>query len=246
MNKNIRCLIVDDEPIGRAIIEEYVRETPFLELVASCKNSLQAIEKLQNMQVDLLLTDISMPGIDGFMLVRSLISPPVIIFITAHENYALESYDLDVADYLLKPVTRERFLKAVNKARKQLDLRNIQNISTPKQSEDDYIFVNSDKKLLRILIEDIVYIEALRDYVRIHTRDNKSLVIKSSMKAMVEKLPAKKFFRIHSSQLVNLNHMKAIFGNSMEMITGGTLPISRDRKVELLKFLHIHDQEKGS
>lgn len=239
MNRKITCLIVDDEPTAREIIEDHVKDTPFLELVASCADPFEAMEILQSTPVDLLFSDIQMPKVNGLEMVRSLPSPPAIIFITAHGEFAVDSYELNIADYLLKPVTYERFLKAVNKAKKWIELQNLKPASdiTPHQ---EFIFVKADNKIIKILFKDIRYIEAAQNYVKIHLTNNTFVFTLYKMNAIEKILPSKKFFRIHNSYIVNIEVMKAIMGNSMELINGGgEIPIARDRKEELLAFLNI-------
>lgn len=242
MDRKITCLIVDDEPIARSIIEDHIKNTPFLELVASCAEPFEAMTILQDETIDLLFSDIQMPKVNGLEMVRSLPSPPAIIFITAHDQFAVESYELNITDYLLKPVTYERFLKAVNKAKLQVNTQHDYRQDLQKE-EPDHFFIKQDKRLVKILFKKILYIEASKDFVFIHTSDGDKLMINARMKEIAKELPLKKFFRIHHSYLVNIEAMKAIQGNIME-ITGGELPIARDRKEELLDFLHLNQKRK--
>lgn len=237
----ITCLIVDDEPIGREIIENYVKDINFIKLVAVCEDAFEALEILETNQIDLLLTDIQMPKINGLEFVSSLPSPPVVIFITAHDNFAVNSYDLGATDYLIKPVSFERFLKAINKARVQIEAIKKGSVSTLNTSED-YIFIKANKKLNKVLFSSILYVESLGDYVKIFTSEV-VLVNYSSMKAIEEKLPLNQFVRIHNSYLVSTHAVKAVMGYTLELITGETLPISKSRRDELFEALQINNSE---
>lgn len=239
MNQKLNCLVVDDEPWGRQVIERFISRTPFLELAASCEDAMDALDMLQNTSIDLLFSDIQMPGLTGLAMVRSLPSPPTVIFITAHDKFAAESYELNVIDYLVKPVEYERFLKAVNKAREWTDVRNAKAASSV-HAPQEAVYVKADAKIVKVLFKEILYIEGAENYVKIHLIDGKPVLTNSSMKAIIEKLPANRFFRIHNSYIVNMEAAKAIMGNTLEMIGGGAIPIARNRKEDLLTFLDIH------
>ena len=235
----IRCLIVDDEPIGREILENFVKKINFLELVAVCEDAFEALEILESHPVDLLLSDIQMPEINGLEFVRSLPSPPVIIFITAHDSYAVNSFELGVADYLLKPVSFERFLKAINKARIQID--NQRHPSALNNNENpEYFFVKANNKLNKILYGEIHYIESIGDYIKIFTSEV-PLVTYISMKTIENKMPPDKFVRIHNRFMVSINAVKAVEGNTLELLNGISLPIAKNRKEALFVALQIKD-----
>jgi DNA-binding LytR/AlgR family response regulator len=242
MNDIIRCLIVDDEPIGREIIETFVKQLNYLKVTAVCEDAFEALDILQNKEIDLLITDIQMPKINGMEFVRSLPLPPVIIFITAHDQFAVNSYDLGVADYLLKPVSFERFLKAVNKASRQIDLHKRKNVASPdsENKATEYIFIKANNKLNKIQYKDIFYIESIKDYIKIFTAEG-TFVTYSSMKAIEEKLPSARFARIHNSYLVQVNVVKAVMGNTVELTGGVSLPISRSHKDKLFIALKINN-----
>ncbi len=239
MSGKIKCLIVDDEPIGREIIENFVKELNYLELVATCEDAFEALEILQKTPIDLLITDIQMPKINGLELVRSLPLPPVIIFITAHDKFAVNSFELGVTDYLLKPVSFDRFLKAVSKAKLQIDLNKGAASPNSENKTTEYIFIKANNKLNKIQYKEILYIESIKDYIKIFTNES-HLVAYSSMKAIEEKLPSALFIRIHNSFLVQINAVKAIMGNTIEVINGVSLPISKSRKDELFAALQIN------
>ena len=235
----IKCLIIDDEPIGREITENFAKHIHFLEVVAVCEDALEAMDILENTQIDLLLTDIQMPKINGLELVSSLPSPPIIIFITAHDKFAINSFELGVADYLLKPVAFDRFLKAINKAKLEIEIRKGASLNPNKSSE--HIFIKANNKLNKINYSDILYIESLKDYIKIFTAEE-VLITYSSMKAIEEKLPPMQFVRIHNSYLVSIKAVKAVMGNTVELTNEVSLPISKSRKDELFAALDINNQ----
>ncbi|MEV4883668.1 two component transcriptional regulator, LytTR family [Chitinophaga ginsengisegetis] len=232
----IKCLIVDDEPIGREIIEGFVEKIPGFELLASCEDAFEALEILQREPVDLLFSDIQMPKVNGLELVRSLPNPPAIIFITAYDNFAVDSYELNITDYLLKPVSYERFLKAVNKA--VVQIKSKQEIKLNAATENPFIFLKAEGKLNKILLSEILYIESIKDYIKIHTLRN-TLLVYSSMKAIEAKLPVDKFYRIHQSYIVSLDHIKSLMGNVVELNTGLSLPVAKSQKSALYRILNI-------
>lgn len=233
----IKCVILDDEPIAGEIIESFVKNISFLELVAVCEDPFKALEVLENNHIDLLISDIQMPGMDGLELVHSLPSPPLIIFITAHENFAINSFELGVVDYLLKPVLFDRFLKAINKARLQIIMQNSE-ASNSKNKSSDYIFIKVNEKLVKIKLIDIQYVKGSRDFVKIYTSKTCHFLTYSTMKAIQEKLPANDFIRIHNSYIVQINAIKFLTGNSIELAAGTLLPVSKSHKDELLFALN--------
>lgn len=236
----IKCIIVDDEPIAREIIEGYVRNINFLELVAVCEDSLVALEILENSYIDLLISDIKMPAINGLELVRSLSSPPLIIFITAYESFAMEGFDLGVVDYLLKPVPFDRFLRAVNKARLQIAMRKSET-SISENKISDYIFIRFNNRLNKLNYNDILYIEAFEDFLKIHTTDNHFLAY-STLKKIQEKLPENYFVRIHNSYLVAIHAIESLTANEVKLVDKTILPISKSYKDQLLKVLNINNR----
>lgn len=234
----LKCLIVDDEPIGREILENFVKEIDSLEVIAVCEDAFEALKILESNQVDLLISDIQMPKVNGLELVRSLPSPPVIIFVTAHDQFAVNSFELGVADYLLKPVSFDRFLKAINKAKQQIEMH--RNVLIHSNAEMvDYIFIKANNKLNKIGYEKILYIESLRDYVKVFTTTNEILITYSSMKSIEEKLPLNQFVRIHISYLISINSVKAVNGNMVELINGKSLPVSKGYKKGFFTALQI-------
>lgn len=221
----LRCIAVDDEPLALDLLEDNISKVPYLQLVARCSNAMEAMKILQQQSVDLIFLDIQMPGLTGLQFIQSLANKPMIILITAYEKFALEGFNLDVVDYLVKPVSLERFVKACNKAFElhQLKSRSRENSN---HAEPDYFFVNVDYSLLKINFADIIYVEGLKDYVKIHLRNaSKAIITRISMKALEEQLPLTRFIRIHKSFIVSVNAITAVRKNSV-FIGDMELPVS--------------------
>jgi two-component system, LytTR family, response regulator len=228
----MKCIAVDDEPLALALLEDNIRQIPTLELVASCNTAMEALVILNKQEVDLIFLDIQMPGLTGLQLLQSLSIKPMVILITAYEKYALEGFNLDVIDYLVKPVPFERFLKACNKAIDYYRLK--KNISGESHSWPEYFFVNAEYGLVKIVFSEIRMIEGLKDYLKIHLGDTKPLVIRMSLKSIEEKLPPGKFFRIHKSYIIALSHVTAIRRNSV-FLGDLELPLSDLYKDDLMR-----------
>ena len=225
--QKLNCLIVDDEPLAQEVLAAHIGKIPNLHLVGQCNNAIEAFEALHKNNIDLLFLDINMPVMTGLSFLRSLKDPPAVILTTAYTEYAMEGYELDVIDYLLKPIPFDRFLKAVKKAVAKLQSNGKQfqnitdeyvtniNIAKPNEAsitEKQYFFIKADGKLVKVNYADIKYIEGMKDYLKIHT-GNSMLVTHSTMKAMEEQLPSDKFMRVHKSYIIALNAIKAIEGN---------------------------------
>lgn len=231
---SLKVLIADDEPIARDILTEYVSKVPTLELVGACSNALEVFAMLNKQGVDLLLLDINMPEVTGVDLLRSLKEPPMVIFTTAYSEYAIESYELNAIDYLLKPIAFDRFIKAVNKAQ---DATATQDPISITHTSDNAIFVRSDGKHIRVELSELLLIEGVKDYVRLHLQSG-SILVHSTMKNIEEQLTAyNDFIRVHRSYLVNLKHIKEIEGNMLKLgdttvVVGNTY---KDKVAEILR-----------
>lgn len=236
----LKCIVVDDESMARKLLEENVRQIPFLELVASCKNPFEAMEVLQQKEVDLMFLDIQMPGMLGTKFLASLTEKPLVIFVTAYSDYAVESYDLDVVDYLLKPVSLERFTKAAYKALEAAQKKQpvpVQASAAPQPETPEYFFVNVEYSLVKIMIDDVTHIEGMKDYVKIYLASAKRPVLtKSTLKAIEEKLPSQQFMRVHKSYIVNLDRIESIRGHQIN-IGDHEIPVSETNMQQLLRQL---------
>jgi DNA-binding LytR/AlgR family response regulator len=228
----MNCILIDDEPLARKGLREYIQDVDFLNLVAEFDNPLKATDLLSKDEVDLVFLDIHMPKITGLDFLRSLQHPPQVIFTTAYPQYAVEGFDLNVLDYLVKPISFDRFLKAVLKAKEAVGRKAI---SQPSQTKEDYVFIKSDNKLVKIFYHDILFVEALQNYVTIHT-SNKKYITYLTFKSMEESLPADQFIRVHKSFLVSASKIESIEGNIVR-IGSHEIPISRTIKEEVLEKL---------
>lgn len=231
----IKCIAIDDEKLVRDLLEDNIRQLPFLELIKTCKNALEAYEVLQTEQVDLLFLDIQMPGLSGLQFLQSLQHPPMVILVTAYEQYALEGFNQQVVDYLLKPFSFERFLKACNRANELFRLQHNQNDDV---NEIQHFFVNVEYTLVKIVVADIEYIEGLKDYIKIHlSTSDKPVLTRMTMKAMEEKLPANSFVRTHKSFLVVVQKITAV-KRDFVCIGNKEIPVSEFYKENLRSRLH--------
>lgn len=232
---NMRCIIVDDEPLVRELLEDNLRQVPFLQLVKSCKNALEAIEVLQEEQVDLIFLDIQMPRLNGMQFLRSLDHPPLVIMVTAYEKYAVESFDLQVVDYIVKPFSFDRFLKACNRAAELFRMRKSE-ISSETVKNYDF-FVNVEYTLVKIVAADIRYVEGLKDYIKIHLSSAaKPVLTRMSLKSIEAKLPPGFFIRTHKSFLVAISGITTI---KRDFVCIGTteIPVSETFRDNINKVL---------
>ena len=222
----IRCIAIDDEPLALELLVDNISKVPFLQLVAACENALEAMKIMEQQTIDLVFLDIQMPGLTGLQFIRSMTAKPIIILITAYEKYALQGFELDVTDYLVKPVSLDRFIKACNKANELFYLKTQPKVA----SEAGYFFVNVDYSLVKIITSDIVYIEGFKDYIKIHLKSSqRPVVTRLAMKTIEEQLPAAAFIRIHKSYIVSIAFITAtrkssVFINTLE------LPVSDNYK----------------
>lgn len=211
----MNCIAVDDEPLALKLLQDNISKLSYLKLVASCTSAFEAIKVLQENAVDLIFVDIQMPGLSGLQFIGSLQNKPLVIFITAYKKHALESYDLAAVDYLVKPVSLERFLKACNRAKEIYDLKSGK-AQAKEVGKTDYMFVAMDYSQVKLNFQDIVMIEGLRDYLKIHLSGSKKpLIIRASLKSIEEELPADQFIRVHKSYLLSVKHITAVRRNSV-------------------------------
>ncbi len=223
----IKCVITDDEPMARKGLRGYIEKVNFLTLVGECEDAIELNTMLKSSQVDLIFLDIEMPDMTGLELLSNLANPPKVIIVSAYEQYALESYEFAVADYLLKPVSFDRFLKSVNRV---YDL-----LQTDQKEDNDYIFVKSDKQLKKILFKDILFLESMENYVFIQTILSKEIVY-ATLKQLYESLPKNIFLQTHRSYIVNMDKVNAIDGNQLN-VDSYKIPVGRNFRDEIYNVI---------
>jgi len=234
----LNCIIVEDEPLARNLLVEYVKKVPSLHLLEAFSNPLAAMEALRAANVDVLFLDVQMPEITGISLLKILKKRPLVVLTTAYSQYALEGYELDIVDYLLKPITFERFLKSVDKIMQRVESPTPTKpilVDSTATSSPTFIFVKDGTKLVKVKLDEILYIEGLKDYVTIHTL-NQKIVTLQRLKVLEEQLPGNKFIRIHNSYIVSLNGIDAIHKNEVQ-IKGATLPIGDTYRKSFKEFI---------
>lgn len=230
----IKCLIIDDEPLARKGLKEYIEDVEFLELVGEFDNPLKATDRLNNGDIQLLFLDIQMPKITGIDFFKSLKQAPPVIFTTAYPQYALDGFEVNALDYLVKPVSFERFLKAAMKAREYYEVRE-KNVAEKVSAAADYFFIKADNKLIKLFFEDVIFAEALQNYVVIHTKEKKYITY-LTFKAVEDYLPVDRFIKTHKSYIVAASKIDSIEGNDIR-IDQHHIPISRNMKEEVMERL---------
>lgn len=234
-NKTTRCLVIDDEPMARDVLRRYIEKVPALEITGEYSNAIDALIFLQSSQVDLIFIDIRMPELLGTEFVRSLQNPPKIIFTTAYKEYALDGFDLDAVDYLLKPVRFERFLKALNKAFPKKEKEQPYTPPAPeKKLTNDFIYLRVDRKLVKIILADVFYIESARDYVKIFTKDT-SYITRQTISSIEAMLSGNEFIRIHRSYIISISKITS-FTNELVEIAHKELPIGKFYRNSFIKI----------
>ena len=236
----LRCIAVDDEPLALELLEDNISQVPYLQLVATCSNAMEAMKVLEKEPIDLLFLDIQMPGLTGLQFIQSMREKPMIILITAYEKYALEGFNLDVTDYLVKPVSLDRFVKACNKAKELYELKQ-RSKNKETGEKPDYLFVNVDYSLVKVNFSDIKFVEGLKDYIKIHLKNSaRAIITRMPMKSIEEELPANKFLRIHKSYIVSKDHVTAIRKNSV-FIDEMELPVGENFREAVLNLTGRQD-----
>ena len=230
--RKINCIVIDDEPLARKGLKEYIADVDFLEFRGEFDNPMKAAEIVTNGEAELLFLDIQMPKITGLDFFKSLTNPPPVIFTTAYPQYALEGFEVNALDYLVKPISFDRFLKAVMKAKEYYEVRES---NTREAGETDYFFIKADNKLVKLSYDEILYVEALQNYVTIHTPSKKYMTY-LTFKAVEDYLPADKFLKVHKSYIVAVSKIDSIEGNDIK-VGEQHIPISRNQKDEVMEKL---------
>lgn len=233
----IKCIAIDDEPLALEQIGSYVQKTPFLELIATCKNAYEALEVLKEKEVDLMFIDIDMPDISGLDLVKSLVKKPQIIFTTAYSEYAFEGFQVDAIDYLLKPINYAAFLKAANKSKIWFEANSPEKAEQQPKSDRKEIFVKSNYKVVRILLADISYIESANEYIKIFLENQEVITTFMRLKNIEELLPAGDFMRVHKSFIINLNKILAVDRNRIFIDKKKHIPVGEQYKEIFNKYM---------
>ena len=233
---NIRCIAIDDEPLAVKKIAGYIQKVPFLELVAECRSASEAMSIMDTTDIHLLFIDINMPDISGMEFVKSLTSKPYIVFTTAYSEYAVEGFQVEAVDYLLKPITFSNFLKAANKVKNLIDLSSSNQKESVKTTAN-HLFVKSEYKLIRIELDDIKFIESQHEYIKIHLFNSTPVLTKLSLKSIEEQLPSDRFMRIHRSYIVNLAKISVIERNRIVFDGKIYIPVSDQYKEKFQDYI---------
>lgn len=233
----IKCLIVDDEPLAIEVLESYLQNLDTFEIIATCQSPFEAYEWLNKKKIDLVFLDIQLPGMKGTDFIRNMKFPPKVILTTAYREYAIEGFDLDVVDYLLKPISFERFFKAVNKFLHYYSLQQNVTINTKNNDEDEFIYIRANKKINKVFLQKIKYAESIKDYITIHTTTGE-ITTKYTLSAFEEILPDKDFLRIHRSYIVAIRRISGFTANAVD-VSGIELPIGRNYRSQVFKALNF-------
>lgn len=234
----ITCIAVDDEPLALKQLSGYIKRTPFLQLSGEFHSAYEASAFLENHSVDLIISDINMQDVNGMQFIKSLDNLPLVIFSTAYEEYAVESFRIDAIDYLLKPYGYNEFLKAATKARQYIEWREAAaQLGNNPSEEDDFIFVRADNQSVKVMFDSILYVEAMSEYIKIHFKEGRSLMTFMSVKLMSESLPASQFMRIHRSYIIALDSIASVRRGEVELVNGVVLPISASYKDNIQEFV---------
>jgi len=234
----IKCLLIDDEPQALKVLVKYINQINWLEVVAQCKNAIEALEILQNKSIDLIFLDIKMPNLLGTDFLKSLSNPPKVIFVTAFRDYAVESYELNVVDYLLKPVSFERFMKAISKIKKNNENKLLSNTNEFVQNTEAFVYLKVDKSMQKILLKDITHIESLKDYVKLYLTNQKTIFASQSISNMENLLSEHRFIRVHRSYMVSLDKITGYTSLSLQL-NKMEIPIGRLYKQQVIESIKV-------
>jgi DNA-binding LytR/AlgR family response regulator len=232
----LRCLLIDDEPPALKVLASYITGINGLEIVAQCKNAIEALDVLHQKAVDVIFLDIKMPRILGTEFLKNLSHPPKVIFVTAYRDYAVEGYELDAVDYLVKPVSFERFFKSINKLKRLMGQEIITSSIDNKTGQDAFVYLKVDKDMRKIFVNNIIYIESWKDYVKVFLKEGKNVLVKQSISAMENLLSEHKFLRVHRSYMVSLNKISGYNGVCIQLDTT-EIPIGRLYKQAVMERL---------
>ncbi len=232
----ISCIAIDDEPLAVKKISSYIQKTPFLELVAECRSAFEAMEIINNRTIQVIFIDINMPDLNGMEFVKSLTDKPYVVFTTAYSEYAVEGFQVDATDYLLKPITYNNFLKAANKVKSLIDLK-ANSLKESVKTTASHLFVKSEYKLIRIELDDIKYIESQHEYIKIHLINSAPVMTQLSMKTIEEQLPSSRFMRVHRSFIVNLKRISVIERNRIVFDGKVYIPVSDQYKEKFQEYI---------
>ncbi|NVO03428.1 MAG: response regulator transcription factor [Bacteroidetes bacterium] len=232
----MQCIAVDDEPLALKKLASYIEKIPFLELVAECRSAFEAMSAINDNKIQLLFIDINMPNLSGLEFVKSLTIKPFVVFTTAYSEYAIEGFQVEAVDYLLKPISFENFLKAANKVKNLIDLTTTQQKESIKRKAN-HLFVKSEYKLIRIELDDIKYLESQHEYVKIHLINNAPVLTQITLKGIEEQLPAEQFMRVHRSFIVNLKRVSVIERNRIVFDGKVYIPVSDQYKKKFQEFI---------
>lgn len=236
---NLRCLLIDDEPPALKVLALHISNINGLEIVARCQNALEALDVLQQKTVDVIFLDIKMPKMIGTDFLKNLSHPPKVIFVTAYREYAVEGYELDAVDYLVKPVSFERFVKAITKVKRLMGHDILSQSNDYKANPEAFVYVKVDKNMQKVFVNEVVYIESWKDYVKVFLTNNKYLLVKKSITAMENLLSEHKFLRVHRSYMVSMNKISAYNGLSVQL-DSKEIPIGRLYKQTVLEVIHAY------
>lgn len=225
----INCIAIDDEPLALELLEDNIRHVPFLKLAASYNNAIDALKGIRELHVDLVFLDIQMPGLTGLQFIKSLMIKPMFILVTAYEKFAIEGFNHNVVDYLVKPVSIDRFIQASHKALELYEWKHGINAGDVK-TESDYFFINADYSLVKVMYNNIIWIEGSKDYIKIHLKDGQTIITRHGMKSIEDELPASQFLRIHKSYIISKYFITSVKKSSIVLENKMELPVGENYK----------------